>query len=305
MKKPAGHSLSIRRGPSLAQRTTLKLGGSAVAEVAVRDEAGLEELSATLASLGGRPQVLGWGSNILARDGELDITIVHPEFDDGPEEVARDAGLVLVRCGAGVRLPRLVSWAARRGYAGLEGLAGIPGSVGGAVAMNAGSYGQEFCARLESLTAWNPQQGLVYLGREHFEYGYRHFSAGLAEPWVAVAVTLSLGLAAPAALLGSIRDHLQRKKATQPIHAATAGCVFRNPPPPAPSAGRLLDEAGFKGRRLGGVGFSELHANFLVNYGATDGSGTTAQALELIAQAQNAVRAAHGLHLELEVRVLG
>ena len=135
--------------PSLAERTTLRLGGTAIAELILEDAADLAALPERLRALGGSPLILGAGSNILARDGELPLVLLRPRFMRGPEIAGGKDGKILVRVGAGVPLPRLLRFCAGHGLSGLEGLVGIPGSVGGAVAMNAGSFGTETCKNIE------------------------------------------------------------------------------------------------------------------------------------------------------------
>ncbi len=306
--------LIIGNGPLLSERTTLRLGGRALAEVGVGSEAGLDRLAGELARLGGRPLVLGWGSNLLARDGELHLVLIRPQFEQEPEVVGEAQGKVLVRCGAGVRLPLLLGWAARHGLSGLEGLAGIPGSVGGAVAMNAGSYGVSFCQAMTRARIWTLETGLEWLGPDGYECAYRHFKprrhdshdshgrygrAGESGLFIVSEVELALTPAAGEAVRSTMRANLARKKATQPITLATAGCVYKNPE--GNSAGRLLDQAGFRGLRLGGVGFSDMHANFLANFGG----GTAGQALELLEEAWTKVFDLFGVSLELEVKVVG
>ncbi|MEG6550352.1 UDP-N-acetylmuramate dehydrogenase [Desulfocurvibacter africanus] len=294
--------LIIGKGPLLSERTTLRLGGRALAEISVGSEAGLDRLAGELARLGGRPLVLGWGSNLLAKDGELDLLLVRPQFEQGPEVVGEVQGKILVRCGAGVRLPLLLGWAARHGLSGLEGLAGIPGSVGGAVAMNAGSYGVSFCQAMTRARIWTPERGLVWLAPDGYDCAYRHFkplSQGKSGLFIVTEVELVLTSGTSEAVRSAMRANLARKKASQPITLATAGCVYKNPE--GNSAGRLLDQAGFRGRRLGGMGFSELHANFLANYGG----GTAGQALELLEEAWAKVLDLFGVSLELEVKVVG
>lgn len=292
--------LTVTSGPLLSERTTLRLGGRALAEISVSGEAGLDRLAAEMERIGGRPLVLGRGSNILARDGELDLLLVRPRFDHGPEAAGERDGKVIVRCGAGVRLPLLLGWAAGRGLSGLEGLAGIPGSVGGAVAMNAGSHGVSFCQAMTRARVWTPAGGLEWLGPEGYECAYRHFALrGAGGLFLVAEVELALTPGNGARVRETMRANLAKKKATQPITLATAGCVFKNPRDQ--SAGRLLDQAGFKGRRLGGMGFSDLHANFLANYGG----GTAAQALDLLEEAASEVLGRFDISLELEVKVVG
>lgn len=287
-------ALDVRQRPLLKELTTLGLGGAALAEAVLRAEADLDGLGRFLSESGGRPFVLGRGSNLLAEDHDLDLVLLAVRNAGTPER----AGGAL-RCGAGTWLPSLLKFCEENGLSGLEALAGIPGSVGGAVAMNAGSYGTEIKDALKRIRLWTPQRGLFWVEARDCSFGYRRFGPpeGTGRPLVWEA-EFALAPAEPGAVRAKVRETLEKKKASQPIAARSAGCVFKNPP--GQSAGRLLDEAGFKGRRLGNMGFSELHANFLVNLGG----GRSAEALELLESARAAVLARSGTRLELEVIVL-
>ena len=286
--------LDVRQRPLLKELTTLGLGGAALAEAVVRAESDLDELGRFMAGSGGRPFVLGGGSNLLAEDHDLELVLLAVRNAGTPERSGQT-----VRCGAGTRMPSLLKFCEEAGLSGLEPLAGIPGTVGGAVAMNAGSYGAEIKDLLTRIRLWTPQRGLFWVEAKDCSFGYRHFSApeGTGRPLVWEA-EFALAPAEPGAVRAKARETLDKKKATQPIAARSAGCVFKNPP--GQSAGKLLDEAGFKGKRLGNMGFSELHANFLVNLGG----GRSAEALELLETARNAVFERFGTRLELEVIVL-
>lgn len=293
-------SLKVVNGPSLAERTTLKLGGSALAEVRIGSESALDELPGKLEELGGKPLALGWGSNILAADGELPVVLLKVPDAGKPEVVFESGEEVVVRTGAGMRLPKLLSWCAKRGLSGMEGLSGIPGGVGGAVAMNAGSFGHDVRQVLERVLLFSPCCGLRWVGREDVSMGYRHFAPRTDDAYFLVlGAELRLRSATPEEVKEAMNEAMSKKKAGQPISAATAGCVFKNPVGAAP-AGKLLDDAGFKGKRLGSMAFSEMHANFLVNLGG----GTSAEAFELIGTAQEEVAAKFGVDLELEVKVV-
>jgi UDP-N-acetylmuramate dehydrogenase len=151
---------------------------------------------------------------------------------------------------------------------------------------------------LAGVWACTPQRGIGFFGPDEFYAGYRRFSLAGVEGFFMIArVLLDLEVSTPEAVRAEGLAALGRKKATQPIAAATAGCVFKNPE--GQSAGRLLDLAGFRGRRCGGMEFSAMHANFLVNRGG----GASREALELIEAARQAVLAGFGTELELEVRV--
>ncbi len=294
--------LQLLPGPSMRERTTLRLGGRAQAEVVLccepHDLEGLERLLELLSTLGGRPLALGRGSNILAREGELDLVLVRARQRPEPRlERLRD-GRGLVVAPAGMSLPRLLHWLAAQGLSGLEGLAGVPGSVGGAVAMNAGSFGSVFGDRLQRVLVIG-KAGAAWIGPEGFETGYRHFRLREEQGFfLVVAAELLLMPGECRTIRAVMRANLARKRATQPITAWSAGCAFKNPAPEAP-AGMLLERAGFKGREHGGMAFSTMHANFLIN----TGSGSSDAALELIEMAREKVLEHSGYELELEVKL--
>lgn len=294
--------LELIHAPRLSERTTLRLGGPALAEAVLRSEADLDQLAVMLPGLGGHPLALGSGSNLLAGDAPLPLVLARPANTNAPQ-VSKQGDSALVRVGAGFGLPRLLGLCQRLGLAGLEPLTGIPGRVGGAVAMNAGSYGCETGALLSRIRLWTPQGGLVWREAADCDFGYRHFDAKLGAGFSLVwEAEFRLNQDDPAAIRARMEAVYAKKKAVQPVTAKSAGCVFKNPPSAtgAESAGRLLDQAGMRGKTLGGMGFSALHANFLVNLGG----GTAAQALELLELGKGAVRARFGVELETEVVVL-
>jgi UDP-N-acetylmuramate dehydrogenase len=292
-------ALEVRPGPRLADRTTLRLGGRALAEIVFTRPEEAAGLGDVLAGLGGAPFVLGGGSNVLAADGELPLVVVSPRVTGEPVVLhERPQGKIRVRVGAGVKLQRLVAWLATQGLAGLGGLIGVPGTVGGAVAGNAGSYGDAMGDVLARVLLWSPGTGLAWIGREGFAAAYRRFAVtGVEGFFVVLAAEIDCEVEEPTAIRGAMVAHLRQKRASQPITAATAGSLFKNPPGEA--AWRLLEAAGFRGKRVGGMGFSEMHANFMVNYGG----GTCSEAFALIDAAREAVRERSGHELELEVRV--
>lgn len=292
--------LSIVEHPSLAERTTLRIGGTALAEVTLTEAVDVFHLAEYCKRWGGEPFILGAGSNILAGPGEHPLVLVRPSFRHRPRIVEDDGESVLVRVGAGIRLPRLLGFCAAQGLSGLEGLCGIPGAVGGAIAMNAGSYGCETGERLESVRIFTPSLGVVDVGRESMVFSYRKFSiSGISERFLVIQASFALTRSDRGGITRKMCYNFLKKKSTQPVRAWSAGCVFKNPSPQLP-AGMLLEQAGFRGKRLGGMAFSEVHANFLIN----EGQGNAAVALELLAMAREAVRERFGILLEPEVRML-
>lgn len=293
-------TLELRPGPPLSARTTLRLGGQTLAEVVLTHPDDAQELGAALSRLGGRPLILGGGSNILARDGELPLVVVSPRVKGEPEILhERFAGKIRVRVGAGVKLPRFTAWLATQGLDALTGLFGVPGTVGGAVSGNAGAYGCETAATLARVQAWTPENGVVWIDRDGFTAGYRRFALrGVSDFFLVLAAEFDCEVDEPIDIRRRMIALVRQKRASQPITAASAGCVFKNPP--GTSAGRLLQDAGLRGKRFGNMAFSEIHANFLVNLGG----GTSREAFDAIEVAREAVRGQSGHGLELEVRVV-
>lgn len=287
------------RCPSLAERTTIRLGGNALAELVLDDPADLAPAFRLISGQGASPLILGAGSNILAADGELPYIILRPRFMCGPDLAGEDTGRILVRAGAGVPLARLLRFCISHGLGGLEGLVGIPGTVGGAVAMNAGSFGVSAGECLHSLTVFSRGCLREYRAGE-FSFGYRHFAlAQEPDGFIIVDATFGLTSSCRNVIFKLINRDFVTKKSRQPVLSRSAGCVFKNPTDALP-AGKLLDAAGFRGRRNGGMAFSPVHANFLVN----DGSGTSAEAFELVNAAKESVYRLFGIELQPEVRIV-
>lgn len=289
------------RNPSLSAITTLGLGGTCSLELTVSSRDDLAAMDDRIRELGLPVYVVGRGSNIFGLDGSHEAVLVRPAFTDGPAVLGDETadGGVLVSCGAGISLPVLLAFLREKGLSGMEGLAGIPGTVGGAVAMNAGSFGTSTAESLDSVEIWSGGR-LVRLTPDACETGYRHFRPrGLAGSFLVVSAVFRLSRSTSQDVAAGMQHNFQMKKSRQPITARSAGCVFRNPACGV-SAGALLERAGFRGRRKGSVALSEQHANFLVNLGG----GTSAEALALLEEARTAVRAIAGVELDFEVRFL-
>ncbi len=289
--------------PKLSERTTLRLGGKAIAEVRLSEIDDIDALPQTLQKLGGSIFVLGGGSNLLVCDADLPIVFLKTNFKDAPQIIYKDDKQARVTVGAGVRLPRFLGMCAKHGLSGLEGLCGIPGTVGGAIAMNAGSFGDETCPHLESVTIYSPETGIIDIASQDFSYGYRRFSfqntVGVKSWFLIIKATFILTQWTMDGIKERMFHDFFKKKSTQPIKAWSAGCVFKNPAPDKP-AGMLLEQCGFKGKSEGGMAFSSLHANFLIN----EGKGSSAAAFSLIEAAKQCVEKQMGLRLETEVKIL-
>ncbi len=283
----------------LSARTTLGLGGTCAAEIVLEDRSELDQIPDLVRRWGLPVFVLGAGSNILALDGRHEVLILRPGFRGDPQIVAEDDRDVYVQVEAATPLPRLLAFCRREELTGLEGLAGIPGSLGGAIAMNAGSFGVCMADCLHSVDLWSEGR-LERVQAGDCAFGYRHFQPRLSMAGdFFLVVGARLRLRRGEGVARRIAETLAQKKARQPVSARSAGCIFKNPPQ-GPSAGILLDQAGFRGRTLGGVAFSGLHANFLVN----TGNGTATEACSLVRAARDAVQECTGVLLSMEVKAL-
>ncbi len=289
--------------PKLSERTTLRLGGKAIAEIRLTDALDEDALTKKIDALGGNILVLGAGSNILASDADLDITLLRPLFPAAPRIIKQEQDKVWLTVGSGVRLPRLLGACAKLGLSGLEGLCGIPGTVGGAIAMNAGSFGHETCANIFSMKIYSPKTGILQLHQGDFSYGYRRFfipSLQQMDTWFFVMeATFILTQTHMNGIKKRMFLDFLQKKSKQPIRAWSAGCVFKNPAQDKP-AGMLLEQCGFKGKTKGGMAFSDMHANFLIN----EGKGSAKAAFELIKEAQESVKERFQIELETEVKIV-
>ena len=286
-------------GPAFKNLTTLRLGGQAIALLEPETSADLAALEERAKALGGSLFYLGRGSNLLASGDRHALVLVSMAAFAEIRIMAERDGKVFVYAGAGAPLARLLRFCAREGLAGLEGLVGIPGTVGGACAMNAGSFGGAAGENLDALQILGPG-GLEWAPKERLALAYRSLKvAGRPVLPLICGAIFALTSCASNVILQRMHLNFFKKKSGQPLQAWSAGCAFKNPPCGV-AAGKLLEEAGFRGRRLGGMQFSLRHANFLVN----TGEGTPEQALELLQAASGAVQAAAGITLEPEIRII-
>ena len=271
---------------SLAKSTSFRIGGRAAEFYEPQDPA---ELASVLSTVAGRDAfLLGGGCNTLFPDGEFQRPVVSTVR---MRRIEIDGDRIYAECG--VRIGTLVGKAIEAGLSGLEGFVGIPGTVGGAVAMNAGGVDAGFGDCVESL-------GLVRLADGRLEerdgrdvpWTYRSWNVlGYAVAWA----RLRLGRSTPKELRSRARDCFFRKRNSQPLSEWSAGCIFKNPP--GHSAARLIDELGLKGLRRGGAEVSTTHANFIVNRD----DATAEDVCELIAEIQRRVWNAHAIELKTEI----
>lgn len=274
----------------LSGHTTYRVGGRAellVQPLNSRDAAGLYALAHRE---GVALTIIGAGSNVIAPDEGvagilLQMMSLSPSFS-----FRRDGR---VRADAGALLGGLIEAAASRGLAGLEPLAGIPGTVGGAVVMNAGTRDVDVSARLVGATVIMPSGRTRSFSREELSFGYRR-SVLLGSDWLVLGAEFALSPGEPARSRRMIDEFLKEREKKYPLELPSAGSVFKRPPGDYP--GRLIEAAGCKGMRVGGAVVSDRHANFIVN----DRSATASDVMELISRVRKQVFERMGVYLELE-----
>ncbi len=278
-------------GVPLAGETSLGVGGRADL-IRMRDPRRLPELMDYLRERGEGWRLLGGGSNLLPVDEDFDDLILH--LARGPEDFRFEGRRAEVAAAA--NLGTAVMECAKRNLGGMEGLIGVPGSVGGALRMNAGAYGQQIGDVARSVTLYRAStRRIETLRGENLSFEYRHTS--FAPDDILLSTTLELVERPYTEILERIKQSNAKRRASQPITEKSAGCIFKNPP--GLSTGRLVDELGMKGTRVGGAVISELHANFIVNrHGAT-----ASDILKLMDLVRERVRKAYGVELEEEVIV--
>jgi UDP-N-acetylmuramate dehydrogenase len=281
----------------LSRYTTLRVGGPAAALIEPATLAELVQLIRGLREQGIDWQVIGRGSNILVADEGLPgvVIVLASGFADIDQEAVGET--CLVRATAGCRLPKLVAWCTAQGLSGLEFAAGIPGSVGGAIFMNAGAWGLEISSVLDALVVITAGGESHRLPAAAEDFGYRRWHGGKGV--VIAAGIFKLQPDEPAAIVDRCNHYLQARRERQPLGVASAGSFFKNPPGQA--AGRLIEEAGLKGTRIGDAIVSDRHANFLVN----DGRATARDFVALMHLIRERVLNRTGILLEPEVQLLG
>ena len=281
--------VELRAGSRLADLTSLGIGGSTDLLRLHRHQT-IPDLVALLDQNGIPHRFLGGGTNLLVRDGGLPwviLQLVRPE-----NEVVLDG--TFARVAAASDLGRTVTYCAKHDLGGMEGLIGVPGTVGGALRMNAGAYGMQIGSYVREVTLYRAAtRRLETLLGDQISFEYRHTS--LAPDDMMLSVKLELPSKPYREILQGIRICNEKRRSSQPLNQKSAGCIFKNPP--GASAGRMIDELGLKGLSLGDARVSDRHANFFVNAG----NASCADMLALIAGVRERVRAAFGFELENEV----
>ena len=281
------------RGRRFAELTSLRVGGSIDWVISPQTETEAAAVVHELEKAGIGWRALGSGSNVLADDGEHHYVVL--ALKDLKGEVRFEGELVHVS--AGYSLPRLCVDVARQGLSGIEGLGGIPGTVGGALWMNAGAYGHEIGTVTETVRV--AREGLVVeVPGDTVQWNYRHTSFKDGE--LLLGATLRLTPDDASAIMERMEDAKSRRLATQPHGGRSAGCFFKNPPASSIGTGKMIDEMGMKGVRRGTALVSPVHANFIV----TEGENAKAEdALALAEEIRERVKREQGIELEYEVEL--
>ena len=279
-----------RRGVPFAKLTTLGVGGLCHWLFEPTDEKEAAAFVQTCHKEGLPYRILGMGSNLVILD-DIEVPVLRLRF---PAELKRE-GLRL-SAPASFGHIRMSQAAAEAGLSGLEYAAGIPGSVGGALRMNAGAYGSELVGVLDTFRFLTPEGELVEKRPDPGEFAYR-WSFFATAPHVATGMTVKLAEGDPDRIKAQVAVNMEKRGTSQPLSKRNAGCIFKNPP--GASAGRLIDQAGLKGLRVGDAEVSPEHGNFLVNLG----HASAAEFAELMDTVRAKVKAAHGVDLEPEVEI--
>ena len=286
--------MTYEREAPLARYTSFRIGGPAKRMAFPKDGSQMVLLIAFARSCGARPLVVGNGTNLLFPDAGVDRLVVNTrEY----AEVSIDAqGRVVAESGAS--LARTAVFAQQRGLTGLEFAHGIPGSVGGAVCMNAGAYGGEMRQVVESASVLFPDEGVKRLRGEELRFSYRHSLLADRPDAVVLSAVFALAAGEPEEIRSKMDELMTRRKTSQPLEYPSAGSTFKRPE--GYFAAALIDECGLKGLTVGGAQVSEKHAGFVINRGGA----TCADVTALMAEIQRRVWKEKGVRLEPEVKVI-
>jgi len=298
LEQATGGEAELRFDEPMARHTTLRIGGPVDAWIAPRSAAALARLRAACHAIGIANRAFVSGSNLLVRDGGVRGVAVSLKHLTEVRRLDGDAEGANLAVDAGASTGKLLSFATREQLGGLEFLGGVPGTVGGGLIMNAGTYLGEFkdvTVRVDSVDA----RGRT-VSRLNAQCGFAYRHSELPADEIVTHARLALPARPRAEIEEAVRSLRERRRAREPHGVANAGSIFKNPP--NDYAGRLIEACGLKGRRQGGAEVSPAHANWIVNAG---GEATAADLLSLVEIVRAAVVERFGVHLELEVKIVG
>ena len=287
----------VRYQEPMAMHTSLRIGGPAEVFAVPTEYGSLSDLYMILLEKKIPFLVVGGGTNLLVRDGGIEGVVISLTSLRRIEIFRVDHGCVYLKVEAGTPLQRLVSFAKDKGYTGIEGLVGIPGTFGGAVCGNSGAFGHEIKDVLVSVQMIDAKGRRQDLSPEKLGFGYRHSRISAGQ--FVLGGEVKLGISTPEQVGAETQKFHKIKQETQPLWEASAGCVFKNPE--GLSAGKLIDDAGCKGMKVGDAEVNTLHANFFIN----KGNVTSADFIALMEKVSIRVKEKSGVRLEPEIRIVG
>ena len=300
----------LRFNEPMSDHTSLKIGGPVEVMAFPEDPLSLRNILFVANEERIPVYVFGGGTNLLVGDKGIkglaislkafeSIEAVHsntsPPTEDSEEETEEHDVTLFV--GSGVPLAKLINYAQKNGYAGLEALTGIPGLMGGAVYMNAGSFGTEMKDVIISVAIMSKEGHLIILEKDKLDFSYR--KSGLPEDSLILSANISLKKDDPEAIENRTKEYMAKKKDTQPLGELSAGCVFMNPE--GDYAGRLIEEAGCKGMNAGNIEVSAVHANYFIN----KGGALCSDFIQLMKTVREKVQQKSGVTLEPEIYIVG
>lgn len=289
------NGFDIKENEAMSKHTTFKIGGNAQALITATNNEGLIDILKKCKEDGIPVFILGKGSNLLISDKGIDGIVIKL---DGVFSQIKMLDDETICCGAGVSLAKLCSYARDHSLSGLEFAWGIPGSVGGAVYMNAGAYGGEIKDVLEACTHIDTNNTAGRFNADSLNLGYRH-SIYSENNYIITSATIKLKKDSPVEIRNRMNDYMTRRKDKQPLEYPSAGSVFKRPQ--GYFAGALIQEANLKGKQIGGAQVSEKHAGFIIN----KGNATCSDVLELVSFIQQKVKSETGIALECEIKPVG
>jgi len=281
----------------MRNHTSLRIGGPADIFAMPQDLSSLKNMHINLR----RNKIpffpLGGGTNILVRDGGIEGAVISLRSFRRTGVLSKDNKYAYLFAEAGTLLQRIVNFSKENGYSGVEGLAGIPGTVGGAIFGNAGAFGYEMKDVLISVEVMDIEGRIKRFKAEEINFGYR--STSISRNELILGAEIKLKKDEKEKVSAKVDDFLEKKREKQPLREPSAGCVFKNPA--GLSAGKLIDEAGCKGIRIGDVEVSSIHANFFINKGEAKASDF----IRLMEEVAHRVKERFGAVLEPEIKIVG
>ncbi|MBS2968880.1 UDP-N-acetylmuramate dehydrogenase [Metabacillus sp. KIGAM252] len=279
----------------LSKHTTMKIGGPADCLVQPKDIESIETIIRIVKEHGVKWRAIGRGSNLLVSDQGIEGVVI--KLGDGLDHMDIDGDILTV--GGGYSVIKLATIISKKGFSGLEFASGIPGSIGGAVYMNAGAHGSDMSKILVKARVLFEDGTMEWLSNEELNFSYRTSLLQKERPGICLEAVLKLEAGVKEEIVKVMQKNKDYRRDTQPWNFPCAGSIFRNPLPEY--AGALVEKAGLKGYKLGGAQVSDMHGNFIVNAG-----GATAEdVLNLIAFIKKTILEKYGTELETEVEIIG